>query len=225
MDAAKLQAKIYKGYGDAAKRIGVSCNIYRQSVATQAVITSGNLIGTVLASFNSQDMTYTKANKYGQSLWYGVFDASTVNVGDVLVGSQGTFFVAAKQLHLPILLVQTNRIATLSHSPTLSQTGAIGSSHASDEVQTMVGVPASILESGKGASIPVPSDTKNSAWMILIPQFAGVVVNTNDIITDDLGRRYAVNTAELTDLGWRILAVEVVISKQMALGALMGQIR
>jgi hypothetical protein len=46
-------------------------------------------------------------------------------------------------------------------------------------------------------------------WDITIPVSVPAVINAGDTITDDLGRNYSVRGAELTDLGWRISAVEI----------------
>ncbi|HHW4685713.1 MAG TPA: hypothetical protein ACQGQG_10560 [Xylella sp.] len=59
------------------------------------------------------------------------------------------------------------------------------------------------------AAIGLPADVKNSGWRLLLPPFVPVVVRSGDIVTDDLGKRYAIEGAELTDIGWRINAQEV----------------
>ncbi|XLV72565.1 hypothetical protein ACKZDW_07910 [Ralstonia syzygii subsp. celebesensis] len=42
-----------------------------------------------------------------------------------------------------------------------------------------------------------------------MPPSVPVVVRSGDILTDDLGKRYAVEGAEQSDIGWRINAQEV----------------
>jgi hypothetical protein len=42
--------------------------------------------------------------------------------------------------------------------------------------------------------------------VILMP-VAGVDIHMDDIITDDLGRRYVASSVEITDLGYRITAM------------------
>jgi hypothetical protein len=41
---------------------------------------------------------------------------------------------------------------------------------------------------------------------VLLPEAPGVILRAGDLIADELGRRYIVSSAELTDLGWRITA-------------------
>lgn len=214
MDAATLQSKIYQGYGKAALRLGYMTSAYRGLTAFNPV-SVGNLIASLNASFNSESMVYSRPNKYGHPTWFGVFDGTLVKVGDILTNAQdGTFFVAAMQQALPILVVQTNR--TLSVLRPLQQTGVGAAAYNGDTVATetalMTGWPASVLLGTKGGRsvANLPGDTSAPWWAILMPAVAGVQIRTSDIITDDLSRRYIVSSAELTDLGWRITAEQVV---------------
>lgn len=211
MDAAKLQTKIYKGYGLAAKRIGPLNTVYR---ATSAIAAMGQTVATLNASFNAEDMTYGRPNKYGKPTWYGLFDGTLVNVGDYLVGEQGTFFVAQMQLTLPILMVQCNRTINFLRAPAPAGVGALGYGGitAANEQVLMTGWPASILQGTKGekGDAVLPGDTKTPWWNILVPAYPGVVLRSSDIATDDLNRRYTISSAELTDAGWRLTAMQAV---------------
>jgi hypothetical protein len=71
--------------------------------------------------------------------------------------------------------------------------------------------PASILLGGRAqqSGNGLPSAVQQAGWKILLPPSVPVVLNAGDIATDDLGRRYALIAAELTDLGWRCMAQEV----------------
>lgn len=225
MDAAKLQSKIYSGYAKASFRIGRECTVYRAGSALGSVISSGNVLGTTYASFNAQDMSYGKPNIYGKALWYGLFDATNYDVGDYLVDTEdGTFFIAAKQLALPILMVQCNRTVTISRSPVIGQTGSAGYG-GGDETPIQGPLPASILYGERGLGLPIESDARNPMTTILFPSYPGVVINVSDILTDDLSRRFMIQAAELTDLGWRIQGEEIFISRQVAIGSLASALR
>jgi hypothetical protein len=41
-----------------------------------------------------------------------------------------------------------------------------------------------------------------------MPAFPGVELLTSDVIEDELGRRFAVASAEITPLGWRLTALQ-----------------
>ncbi|MFV3017299.1 hypothetical protein ACM9HO_16660, partial [Pseudomonas sp. KHB2.9] len=110
MDGTKLQAKIYIGYGKAAKRIGFDYQQFRATSASNPL--SSTALQTLPASFTT-NFSYSAPNKYGQATWLGLFDARLFEVGDFLVGRQGAFFVAAMQDTLPIYCVQTNRVVSV----------------------------------------------------------------------------------------------------------------
>lgn len=221
MDAATLQSRIYKGYGKAAVRLGLANNVYRPA-GTANPLAAGNLLVSLLASFNSEDWSYLKPNKYGRPTWYGLFDGSLTRAGDYLVGPKGTFFIAAQQLHLSILCVECNRSVALVRAPAASSpTGvqAYGGACATEDTAALgtlngdgtlsAGWPASILLAGKSEQgVGLPMSVKNAGFQILLPASIPLVINASDTFLDDLGRRYVAEACELTDLGWRINAKE-----------------
>lgn len=209
MDGATLQAKIYKGYGQAAKRIGFSYQQFRATSANNPLATMA--LQSLPCSFTT-NFDYSAPNKYGQATWLGLFDATSVQPGDFLVGHQGTYFVAAMQDTLPIYCVQCNRTVNVLRVSMDSGVGQIGygGDTADTEQVLMSGWPASVLQGTKGErnEAGVPGDTRTPWWAILMPAWDGVTLRTSDIITDELGRRYVVSSAELTDMGWRITAMQ-----------------
>jgi len=214
MDATKLQAKINGGYAKAAQRLGLSCGQYRPASATSAAIALGNLLRSLPASFNAEDMSYSKPNKYGKATWYCLADGSLLAVGDYLVQPDGSaYFVAGLQLHLPIFVVGCNRVVNVLRPQGLTGVGAVGYGGNTDAAETalVTQYPASVLQGTKGDKSPtgLPGDTRVPWWIVLLPPIPGTpILRTGDIITDDLARRYAISSAELTDLGWRIVAMQ-----------------
>nr|DAH92555.1 MAG TPA: hypothetical protein [Caudoviricetes sp.] len=221
MDALKLRSKIYGGYDKASLRLGLDNVQYRPSGTGNPLATAGVTLKT---SFNAQDMTYTKPNKYGIAVWYGLFDASQTQEGDYLVGPQGTFFIASQQLHLPIQLVQCNRKVFLSRTSISSSAGAVdyGGPTGSADDTILLGGSGTVADTGWPASIllfgqrernlsEIPSSVQQIGWRIILPPSvpASVVITAADILTDDLGRRYAVQGAESTDMGWRMTCTEL----------------
>lgn len=212
MDAATLQARIYSGYAKAAKRIGYTTAHYRPASASNP-IAAGNRLTDLFASFNAEDMGYRKANKYGHPTWFGLFDGNLTQVGDYLTNAQdGTFFIAAQQTALPILLVSCNRTIDVLRPQQQAGVGALGygGNTADTETPLMTAWPAAILQGPKGEKneVGLPGDVKTPWWSILLPSFPGVVLRSGDIVADDLQRRYVIGSAELTDLGWRLSAMQ-----------------
>lgn len=208
MDGTKLQAKIYKGYGQAAKRIGFAYKQFRATSADNPLTTE---LQTLPASFTT-NFSYSAPNKYGTATWLGLFDGREFQVGDYLVGPGGTFFVAAMQATLPIYCVETNRTINVLRVTQGSDVGLgqYGGDTPATEQPLIQGWPASVLQGTKGESneTKLPGDVRTPWWAILLPAWPGIIIRTSDIITDDLGRKYVVSSAELTDMGWRMTAMQ-----------------
>jgi len=208
LDSATLQARIYKGYGLAALRIGPVYSLYRPTSATNP-ISANTLLGTLNASFNAEDMTYTKPRGYAKATWYALLDGSLTKVGDYLIGDK-TFFIAAQQDTLPILAVECTNTVNLLRPAQQSTVGAVGygGDTAAGETMLMKQWPCSILQGTKGEKneVNLPGDTRNPWWVVLLPYWSGVTLRTSDIITDDMSRRLVISSAEKTPLGWRLTA-------------------
>jgi hypothetical protein len=209
VDQASIQSKIWGGYASAAKRLGADFQFYRPGATFP-----GAPLFTRPVSLNAEDMKYGKPNKYAKPTWYALADGTGLQAGDYLVGPQGTFFVAALQPLLPILVVECNRTATLSRvqAQTYVGAGGYGGMTGNNETAYASGVPCSILQGTKGEKndAGLPGDTRLPWWQILMPAQAGTV-EYGDLIVDDLGRRYVVSSPELTDLGYRITAAMVTV--------------
>lgn len=218
MDAALLQQKIYGGYAKAALRIGPTFTLYRPSGAAGPIV-PGNVVTTLAASFNAEDMNYAKPRGYGQAAWYCLADGTQLEVGDYLADGANTYFIAAMQATLPILAVLCNRSVRIGRMPAQNGAGYVGYAGVVQSEESDVlgaagaegsfgsGWPASILLGGAadGRSL-LPSGVKQSGVTILLPASVPLGIAESDVIEDDMGRDYAIQSAELTALGWRIEA-------------------
>lgn len=211
MDAATLQTRIYGGYAKAAQRIGESYSVYR-SISAINPLDSGYLYSNVLASFNV-DWAYSKANKFGNALWQLIADGTPLQVFDYLVSEQSTFYVAAMQSLLPMLAIETNRTLTIKRPTQPTGKGSVGYGGYQDSTATLLmqNCPASVLEGTKGetSTAKLPSDTKMPWWRVLMPFLGGVILETGDIIVDDLGARSIISSVECTDMGYRLTTGEL----------------
>ncbi|BDD93533.1 hypothetical protein PanNE5_29730 [Pandoraea sp. NE5] len=221
MDATTLQSRIYAGYAQAAKRLGLTYAQYRPASAANPLAAQQS---TLPAALNAEDMTYGKPNRYGNPVWYGLFDGRLTQTGDYLVGPGGTFFIASQQLHLPIQCVECNVRVRVSRVATPAGVGAVGYGGPCGEPgaagdnyligdATGAGWPASILLFGqREKSISgLPSSSQQIGWRILLPKSVpqSVVIQASDTVSCSLGRRYVVQGAELTDMGWRLTTTEL----------------
>lgn len=219
MDGATLQAKIYAGYARAAKSIGIAYDQYRPLSVSQPL---GNKVATVKMAVDSgKQYTFVSPNEYGDPTWLALIDDATVAPGDYLVANNGglninTYFIAGKQFLLPVLAIECNHSIRISRQASVSAEGAVDYSGLSraNEVNILGAEgalwPASVLFGGRAQGpMGLPTGARQSGWRILLPPSVPVTIGAGDVATDDLGRRYLVDGAELTDLGWRIQANEL----------------
>lgn len=213
MDGATIQAKIYRGYAQAAARVGTSYAQYRPTAALTAAVAGATPISTILAAFDAKpDFRFQVPNGYAKPIWFALADGTNLLVGDYLVGAGGTFFVAGRQALLPIQAVSCN--ATVSVIRPGGNTGVgvqpYGGDYAAVGIPIATGYPASILQGTKGerGDTGLPGDVRMPWFSVLLPPCpGGVLIQAADDMTDTLGRRYKVSSAELTDLGWRLTAM------------------
>lgn len=214
MDGPTIQARVYAGYAKAANVIGVPYQQYRPLTANAPL---GNLIATIKAAFDSTpNYKFTTPNEYGDPSWFGLLNDASVQTGDYLVSATDIKFIAGKQFLLPVVAIDCNSSIKITREIAPTSVGAIGYSgnQASQETIILGGAgalwPASILLGGRSQkSINLPAGVNNVGWRILLPPSVPVVIMAGDIVTDNLGRRFAIDGAENTDLGWRITANEV----------------
>ena len=212
MNGALLQSKIFAAYGKAAGFIGTSYSQYRPINAAGAL---NNLIGTLTAAFDTKpDFTFSKPNLYPAPIWYGLFNGAVVQPSDYFVGVGGTYFFAGMQPLLPAIAINCNRVLTISAPQVQTGVGALGygGSTTANATQLVTGYPASVLQGTKGEKsvMQLPGDTRAPWWQVLLPALpGGIVLLNNYLMTDELGKRYKISSAELSDLGWRITAAEM----------------
>lgn len=210
MNSVRMNQLIYRGLGKAAQRIGPTCTVYRPASALLP-ISPENIVTTLPASFTTS-YNFSKPNSYGQPTWQAILDGTQVEAGDYIVGPDGTWFIAAKQPLLPILAVDCPRTVDIFRPQKQSGAGKTGyGGNTSANQQTLATQwPMSELKDSKGrdTEADLPADVSSAWWTFLLPPIPGVTLANRDIIADDIGRRFLINTAELSDLGWRMTALQ-----------------
>ncbi|MBU6448042.1 MAG: hypothetical protein KGQ26_00300 [Rhodospirillales bacterium] len=141
-------------------------------------------------------------------------DWSYLQIGDYLAGPEGVMFVASIEPPKPMLVVMTNARVTLVRAGAVGQAGLNGYAAAGPglEMPLLMGFPASLLVGGTGDRTRngLPDDTKTPGFTALLPVVDGVVPQVADILTNERGERYAVNSVEETGGVWRLSAVQAV---------------
>lgn len=208
IDAATIQARIDRGSGIAAAKLGEACD-WRRPVSALAGPVAATSLGTTKAWLNP-DAAFGRVlpNLYGKPVLGALCDRSLLQVGDYLFAQSGTYFVIAAQPLLATAVVQCTSTITVSrpHGNTGAGPQPYGGRTASTDTPLMVGWPVSILASGRTQTgrADLPSDVPNKGMTGLLPSFPGVVLRTSDRIADDQGRAFVISAAELSDLGWRL---------------------
>ena len=232
-NAAAVQARLSKGYAKVARQQGLFTGVYRpidekdpfsNKIAETYVIYTKSYEFTKPDKFGIPfmlgifDATGIQQGDY--LVTPPIPDSGTYNPDDVftntgIVGSTDVFYVSSLMLNTPIMLVECQRTITVSRI--LGPTGANGAtkgvlsySGAKPGLETvlMQDWKAAIVQGTKGENNPtnLPLDMRMPWWIITLPHFPGIIIDTGDVIRDDLGRKYMVCSPELTDMGWRITA-------------------
>lgn len=226
---AQIQAKVYRGYAIAAKKVGTTTVVYRPT-SPVAPMDEGNIVAVTPAAFdNSPLFAFTAPAIYGRPLRYALIDGALLQVGDLLaqptpdnpaadaLGTPAaltgtTYFVASMDALSPIMCVLCNRMVTLTSSAAPVELGVNPPGGREDGTDTvmMSGWPASVLQGTKGenSTARLPGDTRVAWWLILMPYWPGILFHMGDSVRDNLGRKYEISSAELTAFGWRLTAAQ-----------------
>ncbi|MGV2880695.1 hypothetical protein D9O29_05720 [Pantoea vagans] len=213
MDAHMLSMKANQGNGKAAKRLGSSARHYRAISPFNPLKIPP--LRQVCASFVT-DYGYMRAARFGQAVRLGIFDAAGFEAGDMLISGEGTFYVAAMPLLQPIVCVKCEHLVSIRRTAQPHSDAGLqgyGGTTAANEKLIMSGWPASVLLSRGGEQSPLklPGETRSAWHNILMPAFRDVSVHAGDFVTDEVGHRYVISGTELTDMGWRLTALQVTI--------------
>lgn len=212
MDGFRLNELIWRGRGKAAQHIGSPCQIYRPQNSTAPFT---NQVAQLPIAFNSGDTKYLKANEFNDPIWYADYDGSQTQPGDYLVrlSDNSIWFVAAQQQLLPIMVVECNAMIAVRREAQSTAVGAVPYSGVVDPgyilgtADTMW--PASILIGGRAlAAMGLPADVKESGWKILLPPSVPIKIEAGDRLDDNKDRSFWVESAERSDLGWRLTVNE-----------------
>lgn len=213
MDASRLNDRARWGLNVAARYLGVATDAYRPQ-GSDDPLALGNRFLKLHAAFTSTRGEFRRANQYGNSLWYGFFDAAYTRPGDYLVQDEGTWFIASQHRLLPVLCVLSDRIVSFSRpvTPANQGTSSYGGVTAANVTPLMTNWPASII-AASNAGRPLATLPNNTAtvpnWTVLLPSCPSVILRPTDLMSDDLGRNAVLTAAELTELGWRLTVRQV----------------
>jgi hypothetical protein len=226
VDFSLIQSKIYKGYGKAAIRLGTDHSIYRSSNGINP-IASGNLLGVQKISIDA-DLKYNKARKSGDMMWYflpqdglGENGSFALENYDYMVGAGTTYFIAdisPDDRFSPPSCYECNAVVTVA---TLINSLSAGTNAYQSPKPTdppthiyLQNVPCAILQYGRGnkeLSLKLPTSSSLPHYQIIMPVFDDIVIKVGDILSDTIGRRMQIVSAERTKKasGFRLIAIQL----------------
>jgi hypothetical protein len=216
MNPDRLQDLIYRGMGRAALQTGQLYDAFRPNGNANPCAPCNRFL-KLRAAFNATDPRFVRANTYGHPVWYGVFDSAYTQPGDYLVEQETgrSFFIASQPPLLPVVTVLAERIVTVLRpaGPAGFGVQAYGGVEIADATLLLGGWPASMIEGGNGGGTrypgDLPADVRLTAFTLLLPALDGIVPRVEDLVSDDLGRNFVVSSAELSELGWRLVVRQV----------------
>ncbi|GBR68916.1 hypothetical protein [Gluconobacter kanchanaburiensis] len=191
MQQTMIAARLSRGYARAATVLGASGEQYRPS---GGVLPMETLHAQPTLAFDvDAEFSFTQPIGWGIPTEYVLTDRrDDTEVGDILVASGRTYFVASVEPLRPPLCVVCSR--------TVSVSGVTGT------VQTLVSeCPAGIIMRAKGESSGsgVPGATRPGQSVIYLPLLPGVVLTPYMTVTTDLGTTYTINAVEISEFGIR----------------------
>lgn len=221
-----IQAQIYQGYGRAAAALGVPHTQCRPTDPQLGLQPWNALTQSLMAIFDTDPkFSFRAPSTYAKPLWFGLFDATTVMVGDYLISSvlnpvnpwdpdgeaikAPTYFVASLEALHPPLCVACNAVVSIFRpSAGEPRREFYAGNETSEGLRMLAGFPVSILQGTKGekGTDSLPGDARAPWVSILMPRPTSIVLAEYDLLIDDKNRRYTLSGVELTDLGYRLTA-------------------
>jgi hypothetical protein len=207
MNASLLQAKVYAGYAQVAKRLGMDHQVFRPEQAEDPFTQP---ITTLKVSLTAENFSYGQAAKHGQINEIGLFDGQATQAGDYLVHEERCWFIASQALQRPILCIACQDRVRIYRPQPPQAVGALpyqGRTAANEQV--ILGGrqpwPASLLLGSRQANgIKLPASAKAAGWVVLLPPSIPEAIQASDMLVDQRGQRYLIQASESSALGWRL---------------------
>ena len=219
----EVQSAIWQGFAIAARELGSVFDWYRPA-GGGAVVADGNRLGTLPASL-AVDARYSTFQPPGKPFWRALVDGAEVKVGDYLVsgpdlGDVGTFFIGQMAPLLPIMAVKCNAVLSVLRAAADGSTGgnpdsvgALGrwEPTAATDTGVLTGWPAALISGGRGETPPdkLPEDSRTGGFTALLPELAGVELQSGDRVADTDGNAFTVSAAERNGGFWRLSLIQV----------------
>ncbi len=230
-----IGAGILQSYAATAAAIGLPYQIFHSTGSNPLSTPSVETTPVVVTSAKSSGFDYKRSSTFDDTLFALQADFTNIHIGDYLVGSGGTFFIADMPALRPVVAVQCNRVVNLLRqnsqvAPAGGSTGGMPSQSGSTgtywgksstpqttttgagEDTLISGVPCNVIgtagrATGTGEDPSGPPGP--SRWRFYMPQsaFPKGSLQDGDILVDEEGNRHMVSAAYWSSIGYRAEAV------------------
>jgi hypothetical protein len=212
MDGSRIAALTSRGYAISCAHVGVPFQLYR-STTSSAPISPTNLLAALSVAISTDSYRFKNPVAYSKPLRRILVDKSQTTAGDYLVSASQTLFIADQSPLVPVQAVVCNSVISVHRPIASTSVGAItayGGDEAELESVLASSFPCSVLQgtTGERGDVNLPGDTRVPWWTVLMPANPSVAIDTDDILIDAAGVRYIVSSAELSQLGWRLTAMQ-----------------
>lgn len=200
MDAAKLQERLYKGYGQMAKRVGQLYDVYRSPDGMDP-LASGNLIASLHMAIATRTRPFEVPAQFKDAVWMVFIDGRELQPRDFLAGPYGTWYIADMQPELPIQAVRCNHTVSIGRPEFAVDDGALE--------QSLIPIASAlpVFTQLKRVDIKQPAFGSSTAgqaithWTAFIPMAQGAI-KQHDLVTDDEGVKYELDAPDFTNMGY-----------------------
>jgi hypothetical protein len=223
MDGATIQGKVYYGYKQAALRVGLPFNQFRPAPGAPPTDLM-NMIGSVLAVMSvatSSNFNFARPGLEEDFLFACLVDGTLVQIGDVLQNPDTglLYLIAGMAPLMPIVAIRCNALFTFAQrsttTPLVAGLNPYQGPSLANETDTLLGIPGCIMLSAVGKSTHgsgLPSDAPGPLKykVHLSPLVDQTMINIDDSLLDDTGRRLQVTGFEKTAVSFRLDTVHLI---------------
>ncbi|MEQ1694777.1 MAG: hypothetical protein ABL901_02955 [Hyphomicrobiaceae bacterium] len=216
MDGTRLQQIVNKGYAIAAKQVGFPFQHYRPATIASPLDVL-NRQADIVAAFPAsvgQGFVFEKMVDHSTRYYSAMIDASLIQPGDFFVHDvQGIYQVLNVQPVAAPLAVRCFRTIDITRPAGSSAEGldTYQGSLPETELPILSDWPTSMHDAGKsfskrgsGGETKLPDSVGAGKFEAYLWAPSGTMIRSSDVVTCDLGLRYIVETAELSEVGWKL---------------------
>ncbi len=213
MDGVRLADRLAYGAGCAARRVGFLHDVFRPDGACSPIDLNRRFMRLCVA-YALPGGSVSAPASLGIPYRQAWADWSYLQVGDYLVGPEGTAFVALIEPPKPMLVLMTNVIGDIvrSEAPVVGDMSAYGGMRPETEKLRLSRFPACIIAGGVGdrRRAGLPDDTKLAGFAIILPAIRSATPQVGEIFRDDQARQFLISGVETIGGIWRLSVVQAV---------------